>query len=159
MTEAKIMKALDYCIKQGLTSECTECPYKGTKRDCMGVMLEDALDLLNRKNAENEELSIEIHELIVAKDQLFDEAEVLIKKARGEAIKEFSGEIQTEIEKAMRISFTAMQGRREKLIDAGATEKDLVNDDIICWLEGHISAFKSMGYFVELLANKKGVEL
>ncbi len=76
MTEAEIMKALE--------------DQKGVFL-ANGVFVRDALDLINRKNAENEEMSMEIDELIIAKDQLFDEADALIKKAKTEAIKYFAG--------------------------------------------------------------------
>lgn len=82
MTEEEIMKVLAYCKNQGLTSECTECPYKGEKRDCMGVMLEDALDLINRKNAENARLNFENLQMIASINGLEE-------RARAEAIKEF----------------------------------------------------------------------
>lgn len=86
MTEAEIMKALECCIDKDY--KCNECPlYVDCERE---VIAKHSLDLINRKNAENEKLSMEIDELIIAKDQLFDEAEALIKKARAEAIKEFA---------------------------------------------------------------------
>ena len=90
MTEAEIMKALAYCKNQGLTSECTECPYKGTKRDCMGVMLEAALALINRKNAEIERLN---EHLSIWKDIAHRETSY-VEIARDGAIKNFIGGVK-----------------------------------------------------------------
>lgn len=79
-SEAEIMKTLAYCQNQGLTNECTECSYR-MKRDCMGDLLEDALDLINRKNAENERLKDKYSIIYAPKGRIQDEA-------RAEAIKE-----------------------------------------------------------------------
>ena len=48
------------------------------------------LDFINRQKAEIERLCMELDEVIIAKDLLFDESEALIKKTKIEAIKEFS---------------------------------------------------------------------
>ena len=107
MTEIEIMKALFFCKEQGLTSECTGCPYKGEKRDCMEVMLEDAIALLNRKNEEIEEKdaeiegleedlmesNIEIAELYKCKFSAEDVA-YNITRARAEAIKAFAERVE-----------------------------------------------------------------
>ena len=52
--------------------------------------INDAIDLINRQKAEVEMLCMELDEVIIAKDLLFDEAEALIKKTKAEAIKEFA---------------------------------------------------------------------
>jgi hypothetical protein len=93
MTELEIMKALECCSNNVLYENCLSCPYekyleKG--HTCIILVTKSTLALLNRKNAEIEKLCGEVDELIIAKDQLFDEAEALIKKARAEAIKEFA---------------------------------------------------------------------
>ena len=92
MTESEIMKALIFCKEQGLTSECTGCPYKGTKRDCIELILEDALALINRKNAEIAEKDAEIERFekaIQVQEIMLGNQDYAIKKARAEAIKEF----------------------------------------------------------------------
>jgi hypothetical protein len=94
MTEAEIMKALECCGNQldCVGCECVEnCPQDINELNGL------AFDLINRKNAENEKLCGEVDELIIAKDQLFDEAEALIEKARAEAIKEFAERVKEEI--------------------------------------------------------------
>ena len=72
MNEAKIMKALECCY----AAKCSECPYE---IQCIKLMVKDALDLINRKNAENERLQ-----------RLGASAARRMVKARAEAIKEFA---------------------------------------------------------------------
>ena len=154
MTETEIMKALECCSKP-VGEDCNECPLH--KEDCLKVNIEElALDLINRKNAENEKLCAEIDELIIAKDQLFDEAEALIKKARAEAIKEVLGEITTEIEEALRNNFKVRQERQDKVTKGGG---NVFGDEIICTIDGKISALMGIGYFVDQIAKEMGVEL
>ena len=56
ITEAKIMKALECCYN----AKCSECPYEIR---CIKIMVKDAIDLINRKNAENAEKDAEIKRL------------------------------------------------------------------------------------------------
>lgn len=63
LTDNEITKAVEYCIEQGLTSECFDCVYKGKQTDCITLLLKDALDLINRLQAENENLLKELDEL------------------------------------------------------------------------------------------------
>ena len=82
-----------YCGKKRCYAEnCMEC--KEHTMDYNGNRAKAILDLINRKNAEIEELYREVDRLIIAKDQLFDEAEALIKKAKAEAIKEFAERVK-----------------------------------------------------------------
>lgn len=57
MTESEIMKALE-CCKDGL--KCSQCYCKPIHNDCASVLIGDALDLINRKNAEIAMLKREI---------------------------------------------------------------------------------------------------
>lgn len=55
MTEAEIMKALECCCNVG----CLICPYynrSGLEMSCSDKLILDCLDLINRKNVENESL-------------------------------------------------------------------------------------------------------
>jgi hypothetical protein len=119
MTDNEIIKALECCDEidnNWDSSKCFEkCPYKG---ECARRIMADTLDLINRQKAEISELQrrnseleielkamrgaansykaeverlcVELDEVIIAKDLLFDEAEALIKKNKAEAIKEFA---------------------------------------------------------------------
>ena len=54
MTEAEIKKALECCVSDN--PPCTTCKYDGdtiTVDECMGKLMKDALDLINRQQAEN----------------------------------------------------------------------------------------------------------
>lgn len=83
-TESEIMKALECCSKV-VDEGCGECPMY--EKDCNEVSLEKlALDLINRKNAENDKVRTELDRLTI----YFDEAvEARLKTARAEAIKEY----------------------------------------------------------------------
>ena len=72
MNDNDIIKALEFC--ESLTCECTSwCPmfYNGTnsKSDCRGELHKNALDLINRLKAENEELKQRI-EVLETEDEL-----------------------------------------------------------------------------------------
>lgn len=55
MTDIKIIEALTICHKGNGDSECEKCPYV-VIRGCMDILGEDALDLINRQQAEIEKL-------------------------------------------------------------------------------------------------------
>ena len=54
MTDKEIIKALECCVKAPYCSKKTDCPYKGID-DCVKKHTLDALDLINRQQAEIEE--------------------------------------------------------------------------------------------------------
>lgn len=57
MTNAEIIKALEYCINSG--DVCDNCPLfrkKESSRDCVGEILREALALICRQQAELEKL-------------------------------------------------------------------------------------------------------
>jgi hypothetical protein len=91
LTEAEIMKALELCGKR--SNGCADCPYFGIGGH--DKLNRDILDLINRKNAENERLSVVAHlgnlradGYRVMRDRAL-KAEAEIETARAEAIKEF----------------------------------------------------------------------
>ena len=43
----EVKNALSMCYKQGLTSECDGCGYRGHKSVCMDALMEDALAVIN----------------------------------------------------------------------------------------------------------------
>lgn len=53
MRENEIIKALEYCLAQGITSECERCR---DKIGCRDTLLRDALALIHRQAAEIEGL-------------------------------------------------------------------------------------------------------
>lgn len=58
MTDKEIIQALGNCKDCSAMEECNECPYVecSTKKGCVVEMLSDALDLINRQQAEIERL-------------------------------------------------------------------------------------------------------
>ena len=54
LTDSEIVKALEYCLKDGY-EKCKKCQYYGTVM-CTTELLSNALDLINRLQAENERL-------------------------------------------------------------------------------------------------------
>ena len=90
MSKNKSFEALEICV-----NGCKHtCPYYN-KDDCITLLKSDLLDAFKRQNADIEKLCMEINELIIAKDLLFDEAEALIKKSKAEAVNEFVAEINS----------------------------------------------------------------
>ena len=95
MTDNDIIKALECCSVHPM--KCKKCPYKGNEC-CTNAHRKDALDLINRQNAEIERLKNtpfcrviideeKIRELVNEKVQ---EYELDIKAIKAEAIKEFA---------------------------------------------------------------------
>ena len=65
MTDNEIIKALE-CCKDPECANCKECPAYETHKDCMGCVLSEAIDLINRQRAEIERLKCDnsnIHRL------------------------------------------------------------------------------------------------
>ena len=80
-TDNEIVKALECCKNDGII--CGECPYKKAN-GCMEKLSADALDLINRQNAEIERLKEEVGLLHSDYTYKFVKA-----KAKAEAYKEF----------------------------------------------------------------------
>ena len=90
LNDNEIIKALE-CCKRAAVRQCEGCPYK-ERSSCAFELRRDALDLINRQQAEIERLKLEVE----AVDELinplpfksnFDRA---IETAKSEAIKEFA---------------------------------------------------------------------
>ena len=77
LTDAEIKKALECCMK--LTPDCDDCPYWGVRDfgNCFDFAGQDALDLINRYEADNERLEHQLETLCFA-----------LKLAKAEAYKE-----------------------------------------------------------------------
>jgi hypothetical protein len=90
MTENEIMKALECCLKNDISCEyCEECPNLAMGSICMDNMMRDSLDLINRKNAENEGYKERFETLDPNSQMAIGYADALEERARAEAIKEF----------------------------------------------------------------------
>lgn len=110
MTDEQIVKALE-CCKIG---NCDDCPFYGVKEDCEVELPEEALDLINRKKAENERLEDENYTLknkIEIRDNLIEQLgsdidikyntiytmREKLKNSKSEAIKEFAERLKNKI--------------------------------------------------------------
>jgi hypothetical protein len=97
MTDAEIIKALEYCKNQGFVSKCCECRYKNSS-GCVELLITDALDLINRQKAEIERLETEYESVYeqARADILGNMADGgtschwCIEQHKAEAIKEFA---------------------------------------------------------------------
>lgn len=100
MTDNEIKQALEWHLND--ETNCDECPYKNihqTNGLCVIEMQKNALDLINRQQAEIERLTLEVeavNELInpLPFKSNFDRA---IETAKSEAIKEFIKKFEKKI--------------------------------------------------------------
>ena len=100
MTDNEIIKAFkDFLIEQvdGYTDhiETGGERYEFIEKEL--ELLKETDNLINRQKAEIERLCMELDEVIIAKDLLFDEAEALIKKTKAKAHKEFAERLKKEL--------------------------------------------------------------
>jgi hypothetical protein len=133
MTDKEIIKALECCEDSYSSRKCLECPYYccNAKKDCVDEMKCDALDLINRQQAEIEnyikvaeyqqnltvkksfeikELKAEIERLTARNFELAEKGEKVViafKNAKSEAIKEFAGLVDKDIDKKLSESIKA----------------------------------------------------
>ena len=86
MTDKKITKAMQHHIKR----LCYECPLRDSDSSCSSQLCENALDLINRQQAEIERLQ---NKLNTVKQELIETIPLIeddIKTAKSEAYKEFA---------------------------------------------------------------------
>ena len=96
MTETEIMKALECCCDRKTIRCIKECPLRDFDGECYTAMKQDILALINRKNAEIEELQIKNEHLAVFLAEAYKEIEDKEITARAEAIKEFTERVKAE---------------------------------------------------------------
>ena len=112
MTDNEIIKALECCVKTEFISDCAKCEMFAF--DCKDILIENALDLINRQKAEIERLQMDNKQLqsdVINANQNWDHIKGLwecekekvdsakqkvicackmLKTAKSEAIKEFA---------------------------------------------------------------------
>ena len=83
MTDAEIKKALGCCSRSKWGDKCAECFYLecDSEKGCRQELCEDAIDLINRQQAEIERLK--------SRDMQVEVSDMLEKEIKAEAIKEF----------------------------------------------------------------------
>ena len=98
MTDKEIIQALECCAD---LFDCISCPCKEFCGD-LGKLQQNALDLINRQQAENKELKTENLILSQKRFNIFERIEFtdkLKKQIKSEAIKEFAENIKLEFYK------------------------------------------------------------
>lgn len=85
MTDNKIIKALECCVKTEFISDCAKCEMFAF--DCKDILIENALDLINRQKEEIGRLKKRNTLLLKKKCKDINTARKIIKS---EAIKEFA---------------------------------------------------------------------
>ena len=88
MSDNNIIKSLEYCPEQGITSECERCK---VKKGCRAELVAKALDLINRQQAEIETLK-GWERLLKAESHA-----PIIEKAKAEAVQDFVNKIRTRL--------------------------------------------------------------
>lgn len=90
MNETEIMKALECCqVDSKRDWDCDNCPYN----DNCSQMHKDALDLINRKNAEIDRITKERDNITKTYTEVVDAWQI----TRAEAIKEFAVRVKEEL--------------------------------------------------------------
>lgn len=84
MTDNEIIKALECCVKTEFISDCAKCEMFAF--DCKDILIENALDLINRQKAKNESLKVDLAKCSIRLDNLYKTADEI----KSEAIKEFA---------------------------------------------------------------------
>ena len=113
MTDNEIIKALECCTKTEFISDCAKCEMFAF--DCKDILIENALDLINRQKAEVERLEDKIfvlendlekaenlsdaleNDVDIKLNYIYDLEEKL-KKAKSEAIKEFAERLKEKLQ-------------------------------------------------------------
>lgn len=81
MKDNEVIKALEYCTQQGITSECERCK---VKKGCRSELIVNALDLISRQQAEIERLEglAKHHQFLI------NELNIGIAEHKAEVVKE-----------------------------------------------------------------------
>ena len=96
MGDNDIVKALE-CCSTGKSSDCEDCPFKKRCYDEGKEILEEAIALIKRQQAEIERLQGYNENLLTANTDMVLGLVDEMKKARAEAIKEFSKKLNAEM--------------------------------------------------------------
>lgn len=110
MNDNEIIKAIEYCLEQDITSECDRCK---DKIGCRDTLLHNALDLINRLKAEIERLD----KLVIYNASCCTRLHKDLFKAKSEARKEFAerlceGRVGNDpVVIAVKVELAEMEGR------------------------------------------------
>lgn len=84
MTDNEIIRALECCVKTEFISDCAKCEMFAF--DCKDILIENALDLINRQKAEIERLQKDLMKCKLEKEMLYQVSDEI----KFVAIKEFA---------------------------------------------------------------------
>lgn len=127
----RIIKALECCIAHENCEEvsCEFCPYERVL-NCTGVMMQNAIDLINRQKARAKELEERIsylEESIDCSRKEYNRSLQKMQQLKSEAIKEFAERLK-EDEVYMRIEFPNTKSGTEDYIVLSDDIDDLVKE-------------------------------
>lgn len=94
MTDNEIVKDLECCLRD--VPPCYACKYDAdtiTPDECMGNLMKDTLDLINRQKAEIENLNIELKIKSQKRANIFEITDAF-ERGRSRGIKEFADKLK-----------------------------------------------------------------
>ena len=101
MTDNEIIKALECCSGDGEISYCHKCKIYDID-NCQQILCQNALNLINRQQAEIERLQSMCQTLAECRDEALRAGVKAVRNAKSEAIKEFAerlkGKLQWDVE-------------------------------------------------------------
>ena len=145
LTDNETKKALECCTTR---DGCKSCPRSYNGEMCRGdtptEMIRDALDLINRLEAEVERLqkAVEVQEIMLSNQ------DYMIKKAKTEAVKEFAERVDKEITDAIFANDKAIQARVTRY------RLNRYEDDLCIMCDGKIRALDGIKCFIDNLAKE-----
>lgn len=101
LTDAEVKKALEWHLNE--VNHCDGCPLlvlKNTTTYCVDVLMQNALDLINRQDQENESLKAEVERLKTERDKEHDYCNhymIQCVKAKTKAYKECIEKVKEEM--------------------------------------------------------------
>lgn len=133
LTDNEIVKVLECCVKQ----RCESCLQYGMYADdenCMRFVMENALDLINRKDAEIERYKSNEKFINEKCDSFLENAKKIpyalkmdVAQAKSEAYKEFAEKVKEEITKTLWRVITDLKYEGNKLFLSGLIFENIDN--------------------------------
>jgi hypothetical protein len=123
MTDKEIKKALEICSITNMVLECKDCPYDTfNARNCTTKLCEDAIDLINRQQAEIERLQRLLEQEEKSKNSL-------TKKCYKDGITEFAEKLKADINKTWYYELENDTHNARALERVDELVKEMVGDD------------------------------
>lgn len=124
MTDREIIQALECCKNDFSNSNCLDCPYNKEKSaKCITFMIEDALALILRQQAEIERLTIKMNAFGWGMKQEKERADTI----RAEAIKEFAERLKDILATEVTVEYEISDGFFKDFFDITETFIEIDN--------------------------------